>query len=112
MRMHPRVQDYAHSTLDSLIPDESELTAGSQAEGEVAIESPVDTADGCIIEGVTSGELVLRSRSLPGGWRVLGASAEGVLADGNGAPGRGALGPWMLGLGTSGDGGLGLGLVR
>ncbi len=26
--MHPRVQDYAQSTLDSLIPDESELTAG------------------------------------------------------------------------------------
>ena len=32
MNMHPRVQDYTDSTLDRLIPDESELTAGVKIE--------------------------------------------------------------------------------
>ena len=32
MDMHPRIQDYAKSTLDRVIPDESELTAGVRIE--------------------------------------------------------------------------------
>lgn len=32
MNMHPRVLDYAHSTLDRVIPDEAELTSGFKIE--------------------------------------------------------------------------------